>query len=179
MAIKDDYTPEQIERMTLTAPLLVTKFRDPLPVVEDLTMVELPDGSLVTESELGRPPKDLPYTEWDTWYANRAAELIYASKHKKAFNYFKQGPDPHVFNTIEEASAHAQAVAEYEAKILSMTPAERSWLFEIMNDSSPAYQTKLDALYAWLDSLTSADRNEWFKFNSGAKLNDLMESMED
>lgn len=40
------------------------------------TSIELPDGTLIPESEFGKPPADLPYDQLETWYVNRAQKLM-------------------------------------------------------------------------------------------------------
>lgn len=42
-------------------------------------MVQLSDGTTVTESVFGAPPADLPFEDWDEWYADRDEELVTAN----------------------------------------------------------------------------------------------------
>lgn len=45
--------------------------------------------------------------------------------------------NPTMFKTMEEASAHAQKIAEQEAKIKAMTPEERQFYFDMLANANP------------------------------------------
>jgi hypothetical protein len=49
-----------------------------LPDPKSFIMVALSDGTTVPLSLFGEPPADLPYEDWDEWYADRDEELVTA-----------------------------------------------------------------------------------------------------
>lgn len=52
--------------------MIFTPLGGPYPEI----MIQLSDGTTVSESVFGKPPPDLPEDQWETWYAERDFELI-------------------------------------------------------------------------------------------------------
>ncbi len=64
----------------IPSPALQARMSMDGPPTDEPSMIELSDGTLVSQEVFGRPPPDVPVENYDTWYENREDELLFGDE---------------------------------------------------------------------------------------------------